>query len=137
MTFRSKLTLGLSAGVLFAAGFAIPQGLAAQDAQDHVVSSTDLQKDVASAAQARQAHIANIQKFLSSDRAQRALKAGNMNYDVVRNGISTLSDDELARLSARADKAQKDFAAGALTNEQITYIIIALGAAVIVLIAVH
>jgi len=134
MTFSSKLALGLTAGVVFATLFTLPQTVAAQD---HVVSSADLQKDVASAAQLRQEHIAKIEKFLSTDQAKRALKAGNMDYDVVRSGVSTLSDDELARLSVRAGQAQKDFAAGALTNEQLTYIIIALAAAVIVLIAVH
>lgn len=133
MTF-SRHALGFPAAVLFATLFALPQGLAAQQ---HVVSSTDLQNDVANAAQARQENIAKIDKFLSTKRAQRALKASNVNYDVVKSGISTLSDAELARLSARADKAQKDFAAGSLTNEQLTYIIIALAAAVIVLIAVH
>ncbi|HKQ87768.1 MAG TPA: hypothetical protein VJS43_13475 [Candidatus Acidoferrales bacterium] len=134
MTFSSKLALGVTASVLFATLFAFPQAVAAQD---HVVSSADLQKDVANAAQVRQDRIAKIDKFLSTEQARRALKASNMDYDVVRNGVSTLSDDELARLSARADQAQKDFAAGALTNEQITYIIIALAAAVIVLVAVH
>lgn len=133
MTF-SRHSLGFSAAVLFATLFTLPQGLAAQQ---HVVSSADLQKDVANAAQVRQENIAKIDKFLSTDQAQRALKAGNVNYDVIKSGISTLSDDELARLSARADQAQKDFAAGALTNEQITYIIIALATAVIILIIVH
>lgn len=133
MTF-SRHALGFSAAVLFATLFALPQGLAAQQ---HVVSSADLQKDVANAAQVRQQNIAKIDKFLASDQAQRALRAGDVNYDVVKSGISTLSDDELARLSARADQAQKDFAAGALTNEQLTYIIIALATAVIILIAVH
>ncbi len=134
MTFSSKFALGVTAGVLFATCFAFPAVL---PAQEHVVSSADLQKDVAKAAQVRQDRIAKIQKFLSTDQARTALKAANVDYDVVRNGVSTLSDDELARLSARADQAQKDFAAGALTNEQLTYIIIALAAAVIVLIAVH
>lgn len=134
MTFSSRLALGVTAGVLFATLFAFPQAL---PAQEHVVSSADLQKDVAKAAQVRQERIAKIQKFLSTDQARTALKTANVDYDVVRSGVSTLSDDELARLSARADQAQKDFAAGALTNEQLTYIIIALAAAVIVLIAVH
>ncbi|HKV48515.1 MAG TPA: hypothetical protein VJN69_10525 [Candidatus Acidoferrales bacterium] len=134
MTFSSRLALGVTAGMLFATLFALPQVL---PAQEHIVSSTDLQKDVAKAAQLRQERIGKIDKFLSTDQARTALKTANVDYDVVRNGVSTLSDDELARLSARADQAQKDFAAGALTNEQITYIIIALAAAVIVLIAVH
>jgi hypothetical protein len=133
MTF-SRLALGFSAAVLCATLLLLPQGLAAQQ---HVVSSADLQKDVVNAAQVRQQNIARIDKFLSTDQAQRALKVGNVNYDVVKSGIFTLSDDEVARLSARADQAQKDFAAGALTNEQLTYIIIALATAVIILIAVH
>ena len=45
-------------------------------------------------------------------------------------------DEELARLAARTDKVQRDMAAGALTNQQITYILIALGTAVLVLILV-
>jgi len=47
-----------------------------------------------------------------------------------------LSDEELARLAARTEKVRKDFAAGALTNQQITYIIIALATALIVVIIV-
>ena len=47
-----------------------------------------------------------------------------------------LSDEELARLAARTDKVQRDMAAGALNNQQITYILIALGTAVLVLILV-
>ncbi len=134
MTFSSRLALGVTAGALLTALFALPQAVTAQE---HVVSSADLQKDVANAAQLRQERIAKVRKFLSTDQARTALKAANVDYDVVQNGVSTLSDDELARLSARADQAQKDFAAGSLTNEQLTYIIIALAAAVIVLIAVH
>jgi len=55
----------------------------------------------------------------------------------VQKAVATLSPDELARLAARTNQIQRDFAAGSLTNEQLTYIVIAIGAAVIVLIAVH
>lgn len=48
-----------------------------------------------------------------------------------------LSDDELAGLASRIDSAQTDFAGGSLDNEHITYIIIALAAAVIVLVLVR
>ena len=41
------------------------------------------------------------------------------------------------KLAAQTRQIQNDFAAGALTNQQITYILIALGTAVIVLIAVR
>lgn len=133
MTLSIRLALGVCATALVAA-FAVPQNVSAQD---HVVSSTELQKDVLSAAQARKDHIASLEKLFSSDQGQQALKSANIDYKIVQNGISSLSDDELARLAARADQAQKDFAAGSLTNEQITYILIALATAVIILIIVH
>ena len=47
-----------------------------------------------------------------------------------------MSDEDLARLAAQSEKLQKDVAAGALTNQQITYILIALGTAVIILVIV-
>jgi hypothetical protein len=46
-----------------------------------------------------------------------------------------LSDEEVADLSARAEEPSPDVAGGALSNEHLTYIVIALAAAVIVLIA--
>lgn len=136
MTYRIKLTLGLFVTV-FCSFSLFPQNATAQDQSDHVVTSADLQNDVSQAAKVRQQQIATIDTFLSGDRAKQALRSANIDYSVVHNGVASLSDDELARLSARADKAQKDFAAGALTNEQITYIIIALATAVIILIIVH
>jgi len=47
-----------------------------------------------------------------------------------------LNDQELARLAARAEKANSDFAAGSLTNQELTYIVIALGTAVLILVIV-
>ena len=47
-----------------------------------------------------------------------------------------MNSDELAKLAVQTRQVQSDFAAGALTNQQITYILIALGTAVVVLIAV-
>jgi len=106
-------------------------------AQDHVVSSTDLRKDVHQAAKARQTQEARIDAFLRTPQAKKALSAANIDYKTVENGVSLLNDKEVADLAARADKAQADFAAGSLTNEQLTYIIIALATAVIILIIVY
>lgn len=105
-------------------------------AQDHVVTSSDLQKDLNKAAQTRQAQEAKIDAFLRTPQAKKALAAANIDYRTVEKGVPLLNDHELAELSARAEKAQSDFAAGSLTNEQLTYIIIALATAVIVLIIV-
>ena len=114
---------------------ALGQTATAQSGQ-HIVSTTDLQKDVVAAAAARQANKAKVEAFLSSPRARRALKKVGMSYSVVQSAIPQLSPDELASLAARADQAQQEFQAGTLTNQQITYIIIALATAVVVILIV-
>lgn len=104
--------------------------------QDHVVSTAQIQQKVVKAAYARRKNLETVRGFLASSRAQKALKKAKMNYSEVEKAIPTLSDPELARLAARATQAQNDFAAGALNNEQITYIIIALATAVVVILIV-
>jgi hypothetical protein len=116
--------------------FAFQSPLAAAT-PNHVVSPAELQQATASVARTRQQNITKVEKFFSSEQAEKSLKSAHLDPVQIKNAVPSLSDQELARLASRADKAQKDFAAGALTNEQITYILIALGAAVIVLIAVH
>ena len=103
-------------------------------AQNHVVSPMELQQATASAAHTRQQNIDKVEKFFSSEQAAKALKSAHLDPVQIKKAVPTLNDQELARLASRADKAQKDFAAGALTNQQITYILIALATAVLVLI---
>src|SRR5690348_11208510 len=92
----------------------------------HAVSPADLQKDVAASVAVRQANEAKIEKLFATPQAREAMKKAGMNYEVVRQAVPQLSADELAQLAARADKAQRQFDAGALNNQQLTYIIIAL-----------
>lgn len=117
--------------------FALQSPLAAAATRNHVVSPAELQQATASVARTRQQNIAKVEKFFSSGQAQKSLKSAHLDPVQIKKAVPSLSDQELARLASRADKAQKDFAAGALNNEQITYILIAIGAAVIVLIAVR
>ena len=133
---RSSTSRILVASVVCALTFAFQSSLLAAP-QNHVVSPSELQQATASAARTRQQNVTKVEKFFSSEQASKALKSAHIDPVQVKQAVPTLSDQELARLASRADKAQKDFAAGALTNQQITYILIALGAAVIVLIAVH
>jgi hypothetical protein len=133
---RSSTSRILVVSLVCALTFAFQSSLLAAP-QNHVVSPSELQQATASAARTRQQNITKVEKFFSSEQAEKALKSAQLDPVQVKQAIPTLSDQELARLASRADKAQKDFAAGALTNQQITYILIALGAAVIVLIAVH
>jgi hypothetical protein len=112
--------------------FALQSPLSA--AQNHVVSPAELQQATASAARTRQQNITKVEKFFSTEQAAKILKSAHLDPVQIKKAVPTLNDQELARLASRADRAQKDFAAGALTNQQITYILIALATAVIVLI---
>lgn len=103
----------------------------------HVVSSAQLQSAVDTSMKSRQADVSKVQHFLSSPRARAAMKHAGINYEQVRHAVPMLSSSELASLSSRADRAQRQFEAGSLTNQQITYIIIALATAVIILIIVE
>lgn len=126
----------LIASLIAVLAFAIQSPLAAAT-RNHVVSPAELQQATASAAHTRQQNIDKVEKFFSSEQSENALKSAHLDPVQIKKAVPSLSDQELARLASRAGKAQQDFAAGALNNQQITYILIAIGAAVIVLIAVH
>lgn len=106
-------------------------------AQSHVVSPADLQQQVTAASQVRQQNLHTVQNFLSSPKAEKALKSANINPQQVRTAVSTLSDEEVAQLAARADKAQADFAAGNLSEKDLIWIILAIAVLVLVIVAVR
>ena len=110
-----------------------PNGLLAED---HVVSPPDLRKAAAVASQVREANLNKVEKFFSSVPAQKALKRADIDRSKVQRAVSTLSDEELSRLAQRTDQVQQEIAAGSLSNQDLTYIVIALAAAVFVLIIV-
>ena len=113
--------------------FCLPQTLLAQS---HVVSTDELQKDIAGAGAMRRQNIQEVDRFFAATRAQKAMKAAHLDIQEVKNAVHVISDDDLARLAEHSTKTQRDFAAGALTNQQLTYIVIALATAVIILVAV-
>jgi hypothetical protein len=106
-------------------------------AQDHVVTSSDLQKDVAGVSATRQKNIDQVNGFISSPEAQKAMKSAHIDYQRVENGVSQLSEDDLARLSARSEKAQKDFAGGSLSDRDLLIIIVAVAALILIIVAVR
>jgi len=129
--------------VFLAAMFAIPPSLMAEaqmpsstprQPDTHVVSPLDLQNAVVDATQARQKNIQKVEQFLSSDVAIQTMKSAHIDPVQVKTGISSLSDQELAQLAARADKAQRDFAGGAIGHRELAIII--LGVLVVILIVV-
>ncbi len=64
------------------------------------------------------------------------MKKGRIDAGQVTKAIPTLTDEDLARLAQRAASAESDFAAGALSNQELTYIVIALATAVVILVIV-
>ena len=102
----------------------------------HVVPLSELHGKVVSVTQNRKDSISKLEKLFLGQPGGDALRSVHLNGEQVRQAIATLSDEDLARLSARAERASNDFSAGALTNQQLTYIVIALATAVIVLIIV-
>jgi hypothetical protein len=106
-------------------------------AQSHVVSPADLQKQVVSASQTRENNLQTVQKFLSNPMAEKAMKGAKMDPQQVKTAVSTLSDQELAQLSAKADKAQSDFAAGNLNDRDLILIILGIAILVLIIVAVR
>jgi hypothetical protein len=106
-------------------------------AQNHVVSSSDIQKDVAAASTSREKEVAQLESFFSSPQAQKATKSVHVTYQQVNAAIQQLNSDDLARLSARSEVAQKDFAAGNLTNRDFLIIILAILALILIIVAVR
>jgi uncharacterized membrane protein len=107
-------------------------------AQTHVVNPADLQKSVLAATEARQHNVETITGFLSSsENAQKVLASVGMDPAQVKTAVSSLEDEELAQLAARAEKAQADFAAGRMSDRDLLWILIGLAALIVIIAAVH
>jgi hypothetical protein len=106
-------------------------------AETHVVSGADLQKEMVAASQARQHNLETVQQFVSSERAQKALKSAKIDPQQVKTAVSLLSAEELAQLASQAEKAQADFAAGTLSDRDLIIIILAVVALVLIIVAVR
>jgi hypothetical protein len=104
-------------------------------AQDHLVSRDELRNQILTAQQTRQNQLHDLRKFLSSDAVQESFRSVRLDPKQIRDAVSLLDDAELANLADRTRGIESDLRAGALTNEQLTYIVIALATAVIVILA--
>ena len=106
-------------------------------AQAPVDTRDELKQALVNSANARKENLDQVRGFFSSDVARKALTLANLDSDRVQKAVSTLSANELAKLAAQTRQIQSDLAAGALTNQQITYVLIALATAVVVLVLVR
>jgi hypothetical protein len=123
----------ITASILVAI-FAVPQSLLAQA---HLVSPSDLQQQVLAASRSRLNHLQALQRFFSSPTAEKAIRSLHANARQVTSAITSLSDQELAQMAARADKAQSDFAAGNITDHDLLIILVAVLALILIIVAVR
>ena len=106
-------------------------------AQDHVVTSSEIQKGVAAASALRQKHQAQLESFVSTPAAQKALKSAHVDLVQVKTAISKLDDDELAQLSTRSEQAQRDFVAGRISDRDLIFILLGIAVLVLIIVAVR
>jgi hypothetical protein len=116
--------------------FGLSRGLIAQ-APQHLVSPSDLQKAAVDASQARQKNLDTLNNFLSSNKAKEALESANIDPQQVKKAVAGLSDEELAQLAARAQKAQADFAAGSIGDRDLLIILLCIVALILIIVAVR
>src|SRR5215475_12100815 len=103
-------------------------------AQSHVVPQTDIHKELINVGQTRQQNLQKVKGLFSSNETRKAMEAAKISPEKVDAAVSTLSDEELARLASRADKINQDFAAGTLSDRDL--LIILVGVAVLILVIV-
>jgi hypothetical protein len=103
-------------------------------AAEHLVPAADVRQQLTDKEQARSENVSELQKFFQTPAAQQALAKSGMDAAEVAAAVTSLDDESLESLTSRALDAQHDLSAGALNNQQLTYIIIALGTAVLILV---
>jgi hypothetical protein len=133
MSLSIRLSTAMLA-VTLSMGFGVPAEAQAQENQQHVVTSDELNQQVARPAETRQANEEAVRHLLSSDAGQNALKSANVDYERVDKAIGQLSDEEVAKLADRSRRAESDFAAGAISAKTLAYIIIAVVVIVVIIV---
>jgi Flp pilus assembly protein TadB len=87
------------------------------------------------APQTRRKNLEKTRRLFSSDKTRKAMEAAKISPEKVDAAISSLSDEELARLASRADKLDQDFAAGRISDRDLLIIILGLAAIVLIIVA--
>src|SRR5262245_12794896 len=106
-------------------------------AQTHVVSQADIHKELVNDAQTRRKNLEKTRRIFSLDETRKAMEAAKISPEKVDAAISSLSDEELARLASRADKLDQDFAAGRLSDRDLLIVIVGIAALVLIIVAVR
>ncbi len=127
---RTFTLIALAAMLAFTPALFARQLAAAQDG--HLISPTQLQQQMDSVSAARRKNVDTLTRFLSTPMAERAMKSHGIDPVQVKDALPSLSSAELASLSARAERAQQEFAAGGLSDTALLLIILVLVAVIVV-----
>ena len=122
-----------------AAGLLLPLMFATStlSAATHVVSPTELTQAAAASSASRQQNQETLSRFLSSEQARASFEKVGMDPARVAGAVAQLNDEELAKLAARADQVQADFAAGTLSNRDLLWVVVAIAALILIIVAVR
>jgi hypothetical protein len=125
------------ATLLMAAAVTAGPMLAQSQADKHVVSLGELSKDAAGPAETRRANEAEIRQLFATVDGQKALKTANVDYAKIDRAVSSMSDEDVARISERARAIDHDFAAGNLTDHDLLVILIVVLIVVILIVVLR
>jgi hypothetical protein len=89
------------------------------------------------AAQTRRQNLEKVKGLFSSDETRKAMEAAQTSPGRVDAAVSALSDEELTRLASRADKLDKDFAAGRINDRDLLIILVGIAALILIIVAVR
>lgn len=134
MTSSLRQCVRIATACFLAGMFAVPPSLLAQV---HVVPPSELHNQLLTSGGSRQRNLDTLDKLFSSEKAQKALTSAGIDSQQVKSAVSALDDQELARLAARADKTQADFAAGKMNDHDLLIVLIAIAALILIIVAVH
>jgi len=134
MHFELRQSTRLLAWCFLFTGFVLSSSALAQT---HVVSQADIHKELINATQTRQKNRQKVERLFASDEVLKALESSRMNPKQVNAAISTLGDAELARLAARSDQLDRDFAAGRLSDRDLLFIVLGIAALILIIVAVR
>ena len=111
--------------------------LAQSQADQHVVSLGELNKDAARPAETRRANEAEIRQLFATVDGQKALKSANVDFAKINRAVSSMSDEDVARISSRARELDRDFAGGNLTDHDLLVILIVVLIVVILIVVLR
>ncbi|MCC7341256.1 MAG: hypothetical protein IT170_09225 [Bryobacterales bacterium] len=109
----------------------------ASPAAEHIVPRGQFQAAILESQAVGRADRAELLRLLETAPSQKAMASAGIEFRQVKQAVAALDGQTAARLADRARQVNRDFAGGALSNETLTYIVIALATAVIVLVAVN